>query len=70
MVLRFVERMAPQAIVAVACQKELEMGVNGVEELVRTGKVSLPVIKVVPLSKERCVDTEVDAGQVIDILNS
>jgi hypothetical protein len=70
MVLRFVERMAPQAIVAVACQKELELGVSGVEELVRTGKVSMPVIKVVPLSKEGCVDTEVDAGQVMEVLTS
>jgi hypothetical protein len=70
MVLRFVERMAPQAIVAVACQKELELGVKGVDELVRTGKISMPVIKVVPLSREGCVDTEVDAGQVIEILTS
>lgn len=70
MVLRFVERMAPQAIVAVACQKELELGVKGVKELTRSGKVSMPVITVVPLSKEGCVDTEVDVAEVIEIITS
>jgi hypothetical protein len=70
MVLRFVERMAPEAIVAVACQKELELGVNGVKELSRDGKFSMPLISVVPLSKEGCVDTEVDVAEVMDVLTS
>ncbi len=70
MVLRFVERMEPQAIVAVACQKELELGVNGVEELSRDGKLSMPIISVVPLSKEGCVDTEVDVAEVMEVLTS
>jgi hypothetical protein len=66
MVLRFIEQTAPEAVVAVACQKELELGVVGVEELVREGRIERPLVCVVPLSKDGCVDTEVDVGQVVE----
>jgi len=68
MVLRFVEQTAPRAVVAVACQKELALGVAGVNELVRDGKITMPTIAVIPLSKDGCVDTEVDVTSAIQIL--
>jgi hypothetical protein len=64
MVLRFIEQTAPEAIVAVACQKELELGVSGVAELVGTGRIERPLVCVVPLSRDGCVDTEVDMEAV------
>jgi len=70
MVLRFVEQMAPLAIVAVACEKELELGVTGVKELVAAHRISMPVVEVVPLTKEGCVDTEVDIEEALRTLNS
>lgn len=69
MVLRFVERTMPQAIVAVACQKELELGIRGIEEMVQKGKVHMPAITVIPLCKEGCVDTEVDMQQALEALS-
>jgi len=60
MALRFVKQMNPQGIVAVACEKELELGIQGVEELVRKGEVRIPAIEVIPLNRDGCVDTEVD----------
>ena len=69
MVLRFIERTAPHGIVAVACGKELDLGVRGVEELVRRGKVEMPAIAVIPLSTEGCFDTEVDLDQALEVLS-
>jgi hypothetical protein len=69
MVLRFVQRTMPDAIVAVACEKELELGLRGVEEMVQDGKVEMPSITVIPLSKEGCVDTEVDVQQALEALS-
>jgi hypothetical protein len=59
----------PDAIVAVACEKELELGLRGVEEMVQEGKVVMPAITVIPLSKEGCVDTEVDVQQALEALS-
>lgn len=70
MVLRFVEQMSPQGIVAVACPKELELGVRGVEDLAQKHKIDMPAIVVIPLSKDGCVDTEVDVGEVVEVLRS
>lgn len=70
MVLRFVEQMAPLGIVAVACQQELELGVNAVQDMVEAGKISRPAIQVVPLTKDGCVDTEVDMEAALRILNA
>jgi len=70
MVLRFVEQTAPEAIIAVACEKELELGVAGVEMLVGTGKIERPTVCIVPLSKDGCADTEVDVGQVVECMRA
>lgn len=70
MVLRFVKRTDPKGIVAVACEKELELGVRGVEELVASGEFQMPAIAVVLLIEDGCVDTEVDIVRAIEILES
>ena len=69
MVLRFIERMAPQGIVAVACAKELGLGLHGVQELVEQKKIDMPAIAVRHLTKEGCVDTEVDVDEVMALLS-
>ena len=62
--LRYVEENKPQGIVAVACDKELAEGVDGVRELVGDD-AALPPILIVPLSRDGCVDTEVDEQQAL-----
>ena len=57
--IEYVKDNRPLAIVAVACQKELQEGIQGVSELVCNGQQMIPIV-VVPLTKEGCVNTEVD----------
>ena len=63
--LKYIEEKKPQAIVAVACDKELQEGVSAVNELAPNGNGSIPII-VIPLSKDGCVDTEVDASLALE----
>jgi hypothetical protein len=70
MALRFVKQMQPKAVVAVACDKELEMGIHGVECAAQSGEAEMPVIVVVPLSKDGCVDTEVDIELALGTLEA
>jgi len=65
---KYVKEKNPKAIVAVACQKELEEGIHGVRELSGGGK-SMPPIVIIPLVKDGCVDTEVDEEQALKIIN-
>jgi len=67
MALRFVNRLQPERIVAVACPKELELGVRSVEEMM-DGLDAVPLVRVVPLSKDGCVDTEVDVDRVLQAI--
>jgi len=57
--LKYIEQSKPLGIVAVACDKELQEGIRGVSELTHGTHRSVPVV-VIPLSKDGCVDTEVD----------
>lgn len=66
--LKFVEKNRPQAIVAVACQKELEEGVQGVKELAKDQ--IQPLVVIIPLTKDGCVDTQVDVKGALDIINT
>ncbi len=66
--LKYVQESSPQGIVAVACQKELEEGIRGVKELAG-GDELMPPIVVVPLTRDGCVDTEVDEVEVLRVLN-
>jgi hypothetical protein len=67
MALRYVAEHRPRGIVAVACHKELAEGVDGVRGLVGDGE-ECPVILVVPLSKDGCVDTEVDEQLALEAI--
>ena len=62
MALRFIREHKPHGIVAVACNKELTAGVQEIKEL---NQDETPAILIVPLSKDGCVDTEVDAEEVL-----
>jgi hypothetical protein len=64
----YVKRMRPGAIVAVACAKELKEGVSGVQELEMEGAPA-PVIAVIPLSRDGCIDTEVDQDKALETLS-
>lgn len=63
----YVKENRPRAIVAVACQKELEEGVHGVQELTDSDDLMPPIV-VIPLTKDGCVDTEVDEEQALEII--
>jgi len=64
---QFVKENSPRGIVAVACSKELEEGIHGVRELGEVDGLELPIV-IVPLTKDGCVDTEVDVGQALEVI--
>jgi len=68
MALRFVKEHKPRGIVAVACDKELKEGVSGVEEITK-GNGEMPTIVIIPLTKDGCVDTEVDEEQALKTIS-
>lgn len=61
----FVRESRPRAIVAVACEKELEDGIKNVREL---GGEKAPVIAIIPLTVDGCVDTETDEEEALRII--
>ena len=64
--IKLVKEARPRAIVAVGCDKELEQGLRGVKELAEEGIV--PLVIIVPLLKDGCVDTEIDDEKVLEII--
>jgi hypothetical protein len=68
--LRFVKQTNPKGVVAVACDKELEMGIHGVECAAQSGEKEMPTIVVVPLVKDGCVDTQVDLELALHTLGA
>ncbi len=62
--IKYVAETKPLAIVAIACEKELREGIQGVSEL--AGDNSPIPIVAVPLSKDGCVDTEVDVELALE----
>jgi geranylgeranyl diphosphate synthase type II len=68
MAFRFVKENGAKGIVAVACQEELRMGVKAVEGM-EEYQDGGPAIVIVPLVKDGCVDTEVDASLVMRAIN-
>lgn len=56
--IKYVKELQPEGIVAIACSKELEEGVEAVKQWAGNNKI--PVILSVPLTKDGCVDTEVN----------
>ena len=68
MAINFVKEYQPKAIVAVACSKELEEGMEEVAKLVHEGVA--PVIVIIPLMKDGCLDTEVDDAQALEVIGT
>jgi hypothetical protein len=64
--LKFVKEKLPRGIVAVACYKELEEGIEAVKELAAEG---IPPIVPVPLTADGCVDTVVDEKYALEIIS-
>ena len=64
--LRFVQEMRPRAVVAVACAKELQQGEDAVVDLGLTRSR----VAVVPLSRDGCVDTEVNLDEALALLRA
>jgi hypothetical protein len=67
MALKHVADSKPAAVVAVACAKELAEGIEGVKALMAGDAPPLP-IAIIPLTKDGCVDTEVDIEQAIKVV--
>lgn len=67
MAVNYVKETRPEAIVAVACQKELDEGIHGVQQL-SGGDKPAPVIAIVPLVRDGCVDTEVDEERAMEVI--
>jgi uncharacterized protein len=68
MAIKFVREYCPKAIVAVACSKELEEGIEEVKKLINE-KIA-PIMVIVPLLKDGCLDTEVDDTKAIGVIGS
>lgn len=66
--IKFVKAKQPKAIVAVACEKELQEGIQGVKEL--SWDTTTPVIVIIPLITDGCVNTEVDTEEAVEIINT
>ena len=63
----YIKEIRPKAIVAVACQKELEEGVQDVRKMGSEDISAIPIV-VVPLSKDGCIDTEVDEEGALEMI--
>lgn len=68
MALKYVLEHKPRGIVAVACDKELAEGVDAVRNKSESENGS-PVIVIVPLTKDGCVDTEVDEAAALEVIS-
>ncbi|MFB0536525.1 MAG: DUF116 domain-containing protein [Anaerolineae bacterium] len=68
LVLEFLAQQKPRGIVAVACYKELEMGLEAVTKMGQGPDWEMPAAVIVPLSKDGCVDTEVDVERVLEVM--
>lgn len=66
---KYVKSKRPAAIVAVACDKELAMGIDQVFALAKQHKGPMPEIVTVPLRIEGCINTEVDLEAALDQLS-
>ncbi|MBI4285991.1 MAG: DUF116 domain-containing protein [Chloroflexi bacterium] len=65
--INYVKETRPEAIVAVACQKELEAGIHAVQQL-GSNEGPAPVIAIASLTRDGCVDTEVDEERALELI--
>ncbi len=63
---RFLAEQQPSGVVAIACDKELEEGLEAIDQM--TWKICKPAVSVVPLMQDGCVDTKVDVPLASDVI--
>jgi hypothetical protein len=66
--IKYIKEKCPAAVVAVACAKELMEGAEGVKSLAKD-QIE-PLIVIIPLSKDGCLDTEVEVEEAIVIIRT
>lgn len=66
--IRFLAGHQPAGVIAVACDKELEEGLEAIAQMEWEG--DQPVVVTFPLSQDGCVDTEVDVETAREIILS
>ncbi len=66
---RYIEEHQPQGVVAVACDKELEMGIQAVASSGTGSNGNGLVVMAIPLSRDGCVDTQVNLEAVVTAIN-
>jgi hypothetical protein len=65
---RFLAERQPAGVVAIACDKELQEGLEAIAEM--EWESSRPVVVTFPLSQDGCVDTVVDVQTAKEIIAS
>jgi hypothetical protein len=65
---RFLAARQPAGVVAIACHKELEEGLEAIAEMEWAN--GEPAVATVPLAQDGCVDTEVDVATARQIIIS
>ncbi len=65
--IKYVKEKQPAGIIAIACDKELGEGVQAIKEL---GNESSPVIIIIPLIKDGCIDTAVDYNEALKAIGT
>jgi geranylgeranyl diphosphate synthase, type II len=63
--LKYIKERNPAGIVAVACLKELEEGIDNVARLSGNGSQAPPIV-LIPLTRDGCVNTEVNVEYAIE----
>jgi hypothetical protein len=66
--IRFLAEHQPAGVVAVACDKELEEGLDAIACM--DWDAGHPAVATVPLSQDGCVDTEVDVAMACSVIVS
>jgi hypothetical protein len=65
--MRFLAQHQPAAVIAIACDKELEEGIEAVTQTEWEGEP--PIVVTFPLSEDGCVDTVVDVEAAQEIIS-
>lgn len=69
MAIKFIRKMRPEGIIAIACMKELAEGIDAIKEITgNNDNDGAPVVMALPLLKDGCVDTEVDEEEAMRIV--
>jgi hypothetical protein len=65
---RFLEEYQPKGVIAIACDKELEEGLEAIAQM--AWQDGQPTVLTFPLSQDGCVDTVVDVETALEIISN